>query len=284
MIPASVSDSSATSTRSVRERLAAALLGAGRKWSLDPALDLNGSALVFAPHPDDEVLGCGGTIALKASAGVPVHVVVMTDGRTSHAGFVDAPTLVEMRRAEALDASRQLGLEPSAYTFLDFEDNCLVQQADLAQRRVAELLQRHRPQQVFVPHRHDGLSDHVATREIVASAAREWGRPMTLLEYPVWLWNTWPFTATLPAWRAPLAGTARLLRDSFTLAFACRTRVDVRMVLPLKRAALAQYRSQVQRQRDDPKWPILSDVSRGAFLECFYTGTEVFRRSELGGR
>ncbi len=282
--PASTLDPAVASARSMRGRLATVLLAAGAKWSVDgqAALELRAPALFFAPHPDDEVLGCGGTIALKALAGATLQVVIMTDGRTSHAQFVDAQTLIDMRRAEALDASRQLGLDPSAYTFLDFEDNRLGEHANRARQRVAELLERHQPSQVFVPHRRDRLRDHVATYEIVTAAIRGYGKSVTLLEYPVWLWNTWPWTGALPGLRGLLAGVPRMLRDSAELALGCRTRIDIRSVLPRKLDALAQYRSQIQRQRDDPRWPILSDVSQGSFLERFHAGTEVFRRSQLG--
>jgi LmbE family N-acetylglucosaminyl deacetylase len=281
---ASTSDQAVAPARSVRDRLATALLAAGAEWSADrhAALDMRAPAIVFAPHPDDEVLGCGGTIALKALAGASVRVVIMTDGRTSHAQFVDAQTLIDMRRSEAVDAARQLGLDPSTYTFLDFEDNHLGEYAVQARKRVAELLQQHRPAQVFVPHRRDHLRDHVATYEIVSSAIHDYGLAMTLLEYPVWLWNSWPWTNTLPGLRGLLAGVPRMLRDGAELAFGCRTRIDVRSVLSRKLDALAQYRSQVERQGGDSRWPILSDVSQGSFLQRFRAGTEVFRRSQLG--
>ena len=42
------------------------------------------SALVLAPHPDDETIGCGATILRKVAAGTPVTVFVATDGRHSH--------------------------------------------------------------------------------------------------------------------------------------------------------------------------------------------------------
>jgi LmbE family N-acetylglucosaminyl deacetylase len=275
-------DQALSPARGIRARVATALLAAGTRWFPDEhaALDWHAPALVFAPHPDDEVLGCGGTIAMKAQAGSALQIVVMTDGRTSHSQFVDVQTLIEMRRAEAFDAAKQLGLDPSTYTFLDFEDNRLGECADAARQRVIELLQHHRPKHVFVPHRHDGLPDHVATFEIVSSAIRECGRPMTVLEYPVWLWNTWPWTKTLPGLRGAFVGVPRMLRDCAELALGCRTRVDIRSVLPRKLDALAQYRSQVQRQRGDPCWPILADVSEGTFLDRFRTGMEVFRRTE----
>ncbi|MEO5803562.1 MAG: PIG-L family deacetylase, partial [Verrucomicrobiota bacterium] len=41
------------------------------------------SVLVIAAHPDDEVLGCGGTIAAHSRAGDQVHVVIMAEGMTS---------------------------------------------------------------------------------------------------------------------------------------------------------------------------------------------------------
>jgi LmbE family N-acetylglucosaminyl deacetylase len=267
--------------RSSRDRLVEVLLAGGLRWSSEDAQDLSQTAraIVFAPHPDDEVLGCGGMIALKAIAGADVQVVVMTDGRTSHARFVEAPTLIQMRRLEALEAGEHLGLNPSAYTFLDFEDQRLHQHAEQAHQRVVEMLQRFNPQQVFVPHRRDRLADHEATFRIVVAALRTYKGRVTVLEYPVWLWNTWPWTG---GWRRDdprLVRVQRLLRDGFELAFGCSTRVDIRSVLQQKVDALHAYRSQMQRPQDTPHWPILSDVSDGAFLARFLTGWEVFRRT-----
>lgn len=271
----------ASSNRSSRDRLVEGLLAGGFKWSSDEDLSQSARAIVFAPHPDDEVLGCGGTIALKALAGAEPHIVVMTDGRTSHARFVDAPTLIQMRRLEALEAGKHLGLEPAAYTFLEFEDQRLLQHAELAQRCVVELLQRFNPQQVFVPHRRDRLADHVATFRIVSSALRTYKERVTLLEYPVWLWNTWPWTGCLRREDPRLLRVQRMLRDGVELMFGCSTRVDVRSVLQRKFNALDAYRSQTQRRGDAPDWPILSDVSDGAFLARFLTGVEVFRRTVI---
>jgi LmbE family N-acetylglucosaminyl deacetylase len=274
----SIESSQANRPHSWRKSLAASLRVAGRHWTRErPALQPASSALVFAPHPDDEVLGCGGTIALKAQAGARMQIVIMTDGRTSHAQFVDAATLVRMRHDEALAASARLGLQPSDYLFLDFEDGRLSAHAEAARERVAEILRRFEPDEVYLPHRLDRLPDHVATFEIVRAAVRSHGRPLALLEYPVWLWNTWPWSAARPPWRDLITAMPRLVRDATQLAFGCNTRVDIRQVLPRKLDALAQYRSQMQRQQDDPRWPVLDDVSDGTFLECFRTGEEIFR-------
>lgn len=64
--------------------------------------------LVIAPHPDDETLGCGGTIALHAKGGDQVQVVIVTDGGNSRAGGLDRNTMIGLREKEARDAIRQL--------------------------------------------------------------------------------------------------------------------------------------------------------------------------------
>lgn len=238
--------------------------------------------LVFAPHPDDEVLGCGGTIALQAAAGAEVRVVVMTDGRASHANLIDAESLVRMRREEAARAAPHLGLRAEHYRFLDFEDHHLHLHRPAAQAQVAQLLADFEPEQVFVPHRRDRLSDHVATFEIVHEVLRARARPVTLLEYPVWLWHTWPWTAGKPREGRRLPSALRLARDVAALTFGCRAHVDVRRVLDHKLAALAEYGSQLRRHRDDPRWPVLADVSDGAFVARFTTGVEVFRATRVG--
>lgn len=61
-----------------------------------------GPYLVFAPHPDDETFGMGGTIVMASRASIAVHVVVLTDGQ-----WAGDP---KKRRQEAKDASQVLGL------------------------------------------------------------------------------------------------------------------------------------------------------------------------------
>lgn len=86
------------------------------------------AALVFAPHPDDEVLGCGGLIAAWLDAGVPVQVVVVSDGGQGG----DAPT----REQESLAAARALaaGSTPASLRFWRLPDRALVADAALIAR------------------------------------------------------------------------------------------------------------------------------------------------------
>ena len=239
------------------------------------------SALVFAPHPDDEVLGCGGIIALKARAGARVQIVVMTDGRASHKGLIEGNELVRMRRAEAEAAGRELGVA-AGYVFLDFEDHRLAEHHASACDRAAECIEQFRPDEIYVPSRRDGISDHVETHRIVRRAVERLGRAVTLLEYPVWLWNGWPWTkANGHRQGGAVRHALRTARDAAEIALAYRTRVDVGTVLDRKQAALAAYRSQVERLNGNPRWPVLGDVGAGEFLRRFETTVELFRRVEF---
>jgi LmbE family N-acetylglucosaminyl deacetylase len=64
----------------------------------------NDRILVLAPHPDDETLGCGGTIPLHLQAGDDVRIAIVTDGRRSRAGGLDADTMVAVRARESQNA------------------------------------------------------------------------------------------------------------------------------------------------------------------------------------
>jgi LmbE family N-acetylglucosaminyl deacetylase len=65
--------------------------------------------LVVAPHPDDETLGCGGTVARHAEAGDDVCVLVVTDGGSSRAGGIGRDEMRQLRAREAVRAMRSLG-------------------------------------------------------------------------------------------------------------------------------------------------------------------------------
>ena len=111
--------------------------------------------VVLAPHMDDEVLGCGGTLARHTAAGADVEVVYLTDGRYGGGGakITGAPPLgpgeiTAIRKAEALQAMRLLGVK--TLTFLDAEDTMLAFDTRIAVRLRA-VLERIQPQIVYVP-------------------------------------------------------------------------------------------------------------------------------------
>jgi LmbE family N-acetylglucosaminyl deacetylase len=242
-------------------------------------------ALVFAPHPDDEVLGCGGTIARKVREGAHVRVVFMTDGAASHRGLIEPEELVRMRRSEAHAAGAALGLTAAHLVFLDFPDHDLASFRAQAVERVAALLREDAPQEIYVPHHGDRLPDHVDTFDVVNRALASVESELEVFEYPIWLWNAWPWTQGRPRGGK---GFARYLASSAAdivrLVFRCRARVSIRDTAAQKRRALQAYASQVARRHGDQNWPILGDVSNGEFLACFDRDAEVFQYSRRGGR
>lgn len=246
-----------------------------------PRGDLGRSAMVFSPHFDDETLGCGGTILKKRRAGADVKIVFMTDGGKSHPGLMAEEELRAIRAREAGAAGRCLGLESSDLLFLGFQETKLKDLAAPATEKVKELIRRFRPPQVFVPYSGEpgvGSEDHGATHRIVSAALRESRRHGVVYEYPIWLWRHWPWVRLEPGrgvtWRSSLIRGYRLLRDF-------RWRVEIGDLLGLKRAALDRYGSQMTRLVPGPDWPTLGDVSDGEFLECFFQGREIFRRSSF---
>ncbi len=242
------------------------------------------SALVVAPHQDDETLGCGGTIARKVQAGMEVSVVFLTDGGGSHAHLMPRERLSELRRVEATEACRVLGIPGSRIHFLDITDGALAQSEAKASDFVSQLLSSLRPEQVFIPHSEDILSDHVAANRLVQKALRKRPRPTTVCEYPIWLWDRWPWTNpfAFPRQRHGGKSRAKFARTAvdWRMYRHLTTRVDVATTLDTKLAALAAHRTQMARFDARSEWLTLSDIDRGNWLSNSLGRYEFFRVRE----
>jgi LmbE family N-acetylglucosaminyl deacetylase len=239
-------------------------------------------AVVFAPHADDETLGCGGTIARKVAAGARVRIVVMTDGSGTQTGR-SPEDLVATRRAEAVAALALLGVPEADVRFLEFPDGTLDEAGGALLDAVGSVLLAARPAQVFVPYRDDGHPDHEAAYRAVRASAKSAGLGFELYEYPVWAWRHWPWVGLrpplgdeLPPWLASVkfAGGWRFARKF-------RVRSGIGGVLPAKSAALAEYRSQLAATDGESEPWALDRVSRGDWLRCFEQDFEVFRATRI---
>jgi glycosyltransferase involved in cell wall biosynthesis/LmbE family N-acetylglucosaminyl deacetylase len=250
----------------------AVTFGAYRRALLARARDITPSiadrpALVIAPHPDDETLGCGATIARKTAAGSPVHIAIITDGRGSHRSSIISPdALARIRCAEAIEAAARLGVDPEHITFLQIPDGESAQNRELIQSRIVELVQRLRPADVFIPHRIDRNADHRALGALFESLAREGRLAPRVLAYPVWFW-------TLRAWCVDPSDIFSALRRLAGAMLSVRP-VVVRTSghLGAKRHALAAHRSQTTRLTDEPTWATLDE----SFLSHFFRRAELF--------
>jgi N-acetylglucosamine malate deacetylase 1 len=208
------------------------------------------SAIVFAPHQDDETLGCGGAIALKRQQGVPVKVVFMTDGRYGNLRPIPTEEFIQLRKKEATTALNTLGVAASDIIFLDRLDGSLANLAseprqDLVEQ-IVQLLQQTAPGEVYVPHRKDVHADHEATYELVRTAISQSGMQVELLQYPIWIF-----------WQNPLS--FQITRQDLKRAY----RLAINPVRDKKHQAIETYQSQI---------PGLS----WGFLQRFFSPYELF--------
>ena len=123
--------------------------------------------LVVAPHPDDESIGCGGTICLHRRRGERVHVVFLTSGERGVEG-VSLEVARSIREAEAAQALDVLGVE--RMDFLRLPDGGLAAATEPGARLLRELLQREPPGVIYLPHPGEAHPDHEAALPLVRAA------------------------------------------------------------------------------------------------------------------
>lgn len=175
-----------------------------------------GSALVLAPHPDDESLGCGGTIARLRAMGHDVHVLFVSDGTLSHPNSqtYPAPRLRDLREQEARAALQILGVADNACSFMRLPDRHvpLPHEPGFAEAVavVTTLIDQLKPTTVFMPWRCDPHPDHRASWHIGQAALANHPTPVRVLEYLIWLWELGtpadrPNSDEVRVWRVPIS-------------------------------------------------------------------------------
>jgi LmbE family N-acetylglucosaminyl deacetylase len=151
-----------------------------------------GQIIVLAPHMDDEVLGCGGTIARHVRAGADVTVIYLTDGRHGSAANAVLPPpergprqrqLIEVRKCEARRAAQILGV--NEVIFLDAEDQRL-QGDTLAAGKLRAILERQPPDLVYLPFFLERHVDHRAANDVLLAAAAGSALEFECRGYEVW--------------------------------------------------------------------------------------------------
>ena len=227
---------------------------APRDWEQVPLDDVR-SAVIVAAHPDDEILGLGGTIAQLAAAGARLRIVFATDGEASHPGSTALPPiqLAATRRAETEAALAALGAEDAQIIRLQLPDSAVGAHTEQLVRMLSELTTGF--DVCAAPWSSDAHPDHEAVGRAARAAARR--TDVTFWQYPVWMWH----------WAAP--GDRRVPWHS-------AARIDVpEWALERKRAAIACHASQVLPLGPGPgDAPILPPDE----LEHFHRGFETVLR------
>lgn len=143
-------------------------------------------ALVLAPHPDDDAFGLGGTIKKMATAGTAVTVVYFCDGSSGgKEGSGKDESLIFQRKTEAEKAAKVLGVKE--LVFWGYPDGKLASGTSVI-RALQDLLEKIKPEIIFLPSFLDNHGDHRVTNEIFINAVGGLLKPAT---FEVWAYEIW---------------------------------------------------------------------------------------------
>lgn len=233
------------------EWLASSRLAAVPAIAFQTLLPAGAQLAVVAPHPDDEVLGCGGLLAALAPLGVRVSLLAVTDGEASHPGSSLWPSgrLRQARLLESARALHRLGLPPDSLRWvrLGFADSQVARREAQLVARLEQALAGH--SHVITTWREDGHCDHEAVGRATALAADRLG--IRLYEVPIWAWH-W---AAPEDPRIPWQRAHKLL---LTPAWLAR-----------KQAAIGAHRSQLQADPSTGAPAVLSGQTLARFAHPF---------------
>jgi len=220
--------------------------------------------LVFAPHPDDETLGCGGTIAKRISEGYEVVIVEITDGRylfKTVLGTESNPTPAEvkqMRKEEVIKATGILGVPKDNLVFFEFEDGKLEQNEKEAKDKVEKILKTITPIEVYFPYAKDFHPDHRSTNRVVVNCLQR--TEMHIQQYQYSIMQTSRIGPILDRLLNPIR---KSMID-----------IDISKFLNLKRQAVNEFKSEVSIIAKGQTRPLLRNVEN--YLrntESFYVKT-----------
>ena len=194
---------------------------------------------IFAPHPDDEILGCGGLLQQLVANGNAILLVYVTNGTQSHPNSQVYPPqkLNIIRPQESFAALEVLNIAQQVATVaLDLTDGeVFSQQAQFKEKLTAII----RPDDILVtPFIHDGHPDHEATGQVVAAFAKQ--QQLACYQVLIWAWH----------WAKPA--------DS-RIPWHCALSVDLTAEqLQRKTQAIHCFKSQISIDASTGNLPILS--------------------------
>lgn len=185
--------------------------------------------LVFAPHPDDEIIGCGGTITRHVENGDIVFVCIVTRGKPPV--YKHTPEILEKLPHDLfneIEASHKvLGIKNTYY--LQFPAVMLetVPRYELNDK-ISEIITKLQPSVIYMPHFGDMQKDHAVTSEAIMVAVRPKGHHIVQAVYSY-------ETLSETEWNIPHSANA----------FIPNTYVDISKYLDRKKQAMSYYKSQL---------------------------------------
>jgi N-acetylglucosamine malate deacetylase 1 len=141
------------------------------------------NVLVIAPHPDDEAIGCGGTIGLHVARGDRVLAVFLTSGELG--SCLPREQAWRQRETEAQSAAEVLGV--ADLTFLRRGDWFLSESVEETATALRPILHREAPALIYLPHSGESHPDHEASLSVVRTALQGTEYPSSILRgYEFW--------------------------------------------------------------------------------------------------
>jgi len=214
---------------------------------------MNEKIIVFAPHPDDETLGCGGTIAKRIDEGYEVIIVIMTDGRHSYLemlGITKDPTpneLKEIRKEELKKATRILGVPEENLIFLDFIDGTLMSNMNELDEKITEILSKIRPVEVYFPYKSDYHPDHRAACQTIKNSIKKLGIFPIKYQYSI---------------TRKYARIGPILDKLYSLFNHHIVSINISKYLPLKKEAINEFKSEIMTISGRKNISITGDISK----------------------
>lgn len=202
--------------------------------------------MVLAPHPDDEVIGCGGSLYKHHLAGGEITCIYMTDGNKGCDDTISNAECASIRREEALQAGKVIGIQ--RHIFMGNRDMELKNSQNNRQQ-LTDIIREVRPDIVYLPSFMDHHPDHQATNDIFIAVIRRLNPDMECHAYEVW-------TPFMP-----------------------NCMVDITTYSDLKVEALNKFKSQTDRfnvvgaSLGLMKYRAVMYLTKDGYVECFYRCT-----------
>jgi LmbE family N-acetylglucosaminyl deacetylase len=147
------------------------------------------NVLVISPHPDDEIIGCGGTLIKLRETGSKISVLQLTDGSRTSA-LQDSPEDIRktIRLKEAETVAADLGV---ANLFLFREEDSQLHCTEENVKKLTGILNTLQPKIIFIPFINDKHPDHVVANEILKKALES--SELDLLNVHILSYEVWNF-------------------------------------------------------------------------------------------
>lgn len=209
--------------------------------------------LIFAPHPDDDLMGCGGSMAKHVKQGNEVTVVYLTSGDAGSLKYAKNE-LAEIREKEAGNAAKIIGVKD--LIFLKNPDGYLeCNKENLV--KIVDLIREKKPNIIYIPHKSDAHKDHMNTYELVAESIERASGP-------------WFQECKGEPWHVDVV----LCYEVWTPLQEISYVENIDEFIDLKIQALEQHKSQIQDIRYDEAVKGLNRyrgimTGKGKYCECF---------------